>query len=65
MEAGVSPAAPPRVPELIVAAILPDPDTREAVLGDLTNATQQARALSRDVDGAIAAASEVKQAIEP
>jgi len=36
-----------------------------AVLGDLTNATQQARALSRDVDGAIAAASEVKAAIEP
>jgi serine/threonine protein kinase len=36
-----------------------------AVLGDLTNATQQARALSRDVDGAIAAASEVKEAIEP
>jgi serine/threonine-protein kinase len=36
-----------------------------AVLGDLTNATQQARALSRDVDGAIAAASEIKEAIEP
>jgi len=36
-----------------------------AVLGDLTNATQQARALSRDVDGAIAAASEVREAIEP
>jgi serine/threonine protein kinase len=36
-----------------------------AVLGDLTNATQQARALSRDVDGAIAAASEVKEAMEP
>ncbi len=36
-----------------------------AVLGDLTNATQQARALSRDVDGAIAAASEIKQAMEP
>ncbi len=35
-----------------------------AVLGDLTNATQQARALSRDVDGAIAAASEVKNAID-
>ncbi len=36
-----------------------------AVLGDLTNATQQARALSRDVDGAIAAASEIKEAMEP
>jgi hypothetical protein len=31
-----------------------------AVLGDLTQATQQARALSRDVDDAIAAAGEVK-----
>jgi len=31
-----------------------------AVLGDLTQATQQARALSRDVDHAIAAAGEVK-----
>jgi serine/threonine-protein kinase len=35
-----------------------------AVLGDLTNATQQARALSRDVDGAIAAASEIKEVID-
>jgi serine/threonine-protein kinase len=35
-----------------------------AVLGDLTNATQQARALSRDVDGAIAAASEIKEAMD-
>jgi tRNA A-37 threonylcarbamoyl transferase component Bud32 len=34
-----------------------------AVLGDLTTATQQARAISRDVDNAIAAAAEVKQAI--
>ncbi len=34
-----------------------------AVLGDLTNATQQARALSRDVDHAIAAAGEVRDAI--
>jgi serine/threonine-protein kinase len=31
-----------------------------AVLGDLTQATQQARALSRDVDGAIAAVSEIR-----
>src|SRR6266566_3675253 len=31
-----------------------------AVLGDLTNATQQARALSRDVDHAIAAAGEIR-----
>jgi len=35
-----------------------------AVLGDLTNATQQARALSRDVDGAIAAVSEIKEAMD-
>ncbi|HET9293437.1 MAG TPA: protein kinase [Gemmatimonadales bacterium] len=35
-----------------------------AVLGDLTQATQQARALSRDVDGAIAAAGEVREAME-
>ena len=35
-----------------------------AVLGDLTNTTQQARALSRDVDGAIAAASEIKEAMD-
>lgn len=34
-----------------------------AVLGDLTQATQQARALSRDVDVAIAAASEVREAM--
>ncbi len=34
-----------------------------AVLGDLTQATQQARALSRDVDHAIAAASEVREAM--
>jgi len=32
-----------------------------AVLGDLTNATQQARALSRDVDNVIAAASEIRE----
>jgi serine/threonine-protein kinase len=36
-----------------------------AVLGDLTNATQQAKALSRDVDHAIAAAVEIKEAIRP
>jgi hypothetical protein len=35
-----------------------------AVLGDLTQATQQARALSRDVDGAIAAAGEIREAME-
>ncbi len=34
-----------------------------AVLGDLTMATQQARALSRDVDHAIEAASEIRQAL--
>jgi serine/threonine protein kinase len=34
-----------------------------AVLSDLTTATQQARAISRDVDNAIAAAAEVKEAI--
>jgi serine/threonine-protein kinase len=34
-----------------------------AVLGDLTQATQQARALSRDVDHAIEAAAEVRQAL--
>ncbi len=34
-----------------------------AVLGDLTQATQQAKALSRDVDNVIAAASEVKELI--
>jgi hypothetical protein len=36
-----------------------------AVLGDLTNATQQAKALSRDVDHAIAAAGEIKEAMRP
>ena len=35
----------------------------DAVLGDLTMATQQARALSRDVDHAIEAAAEVRQAL--
>jgi eukaryotic-like serine/threonine-protein kinase len=35
-----------------------------AVLGDLTQATQQAKALSRDVDNAIAAAAEIKEAIQ-
>ena len=35
-----------------------------AVLGDLTQATQQARALSRDVDGAIAAAAEIREAVK-
>jgi serine/threonine-protein kinase len=34
-----------------------------AVLGDLTQATQQAKALSRDVDNAIAAAGEVRDAM--
>jgi serine/threonine-protein kinase len=34
-----------------------------AVLNDLTSATQQARAISRDVDHAIAAVGEVKEAI--
>ena len=34
-----------------------------AVLGDLTQATQQAKALSRDVDHAIAAAGEVRELI--
>jgi serine/threonine-protein kinase len=36
-----------------------------AVLGDLTQATQQARALSRDVDNAIAAAGEIREAMRP
>jgi len=36
-----------------------------AVLGDLTQATQQAKALSRDVDNAIAAASEIREAMRP
>jgi serine/threonine-protein kinase len=35
-----------------------------AVLGDLTQATQQARALSRDVDNAIAAAGEIREAMK-
>jgi serine/threonine-protein kinase len=34
-----------------------------AVLSDLTNATQQARALSRDVDHAIAAADEIQDVL--
>jgi serine/threonine-protein kinase len=34
-----------------------------AVLGDLTQATQQARALSRDVDHAIEAAGEIREAL--
>jgi serine/threonine protein kinase len=34
-----------------------------AVLGDLTHATQQARALSRDVDHAIEAAGEIREAL--
>jgi hypothetical protein len=34
-----------------------------AMLNDLTQATQQARAISRDVDHAIAAASEVREAM--
>ena len=36
-----------------------------AVLDDLTQATQQARALSRDVDNAIAAAGEIREALRP
>ncbi len=36
-----------------------------AVLGDLTNATQQAKALSRDVDHAIAAAGEIREVMRP
>ncbi len=35
----------------------------DAVLGDLTHATQHARALSRDVDNAIAAAGEIREAL--
>jgi serine/threonine-protein kinase len=35
-----------------------------AVMGDLTQATQQARAVSRNVDNAIAAAAEVKEALK-
>jgi hypothetical protein len=34
-----------------------------AVLSDLTHATQQARALSRDVDHAIAAAGEIRDVL--
>ncbi len=34
-----------------------------SALGDLTQATQQARALSRDVDNAIVAASEIREAL--
>jgi eukaryotic-like serine/threonine-protein kinase len=34
-----------------------------SALGDLTMATQQARALSRDVDNAIVAASEIREAL--
>ena len=36
----------------------------DAVLGDLTQATQQAKALSRDVDNAIAAAGEIREAMK-
>jgi serine/threonine-protein kinase len=36
----------------------------DAVMGDLTNATQQAKALSRDVDHAIAAATEVREVMK-
>ena len=36
-----------------------------AVLGDLTQATQQAKALTRDVDNAIAAAGEIREAMRP
>ena len=35
-----------------------------AVLGDLTQATQQARSLSRDVDNVIAAAGEIREALK-
>jgi serine/threonine-protein kinase len=35
-----------------------------AVLGDLTQATQQAKALSRDVDNAIAAAGEIREVMK-
>jgi serine/threonine-protein kinase len=35
-----------------------------SALGDLTQATQQARALSRDVDNAIAAAGEIREAMQ-
>jgi serine/threonine-protein kinase len=36
----------------------------DAVLGDLTQATQQAKALSRDVDNVIAAAGEIREAMK-
>ncbi|MGH7510539.1 MAG: protein kinase domain-containing protein [Gemmatimonadales bacterium] len=36
----------------------------DAVLGDLTQATQQAKALSRDVDNAIAAAGEIREVMK-
>jgi hypothetical protein len=36
-----------------------------AVLGDLTQATQQAKALSRDVDNVIAAAGEIREVLRP
>jgi serine/threonine-protein kinase len=35
-----------------------------AVLDDLTQATQQAKALSRDVDNVIAAAGEIREAMK-
>ena len=35
----------------------------QSVMGDLTNATQQARALSRDVNNAISAAAEIREAM--
>jgi serine/threonine-protein kinase len=35
-----------------------------AVLGDLTQATQQARSLSRDVDNVIAAAGEIREVMK-
>jgi len=34
------------------------------VMGDITHATQQARALSRNVDHAIAAAAEIREAMK-
>jgi serine/threonine-protein kinase len=36
----------------------------DAVLGDLTQATQQAKALSRDVDNVIAAAGEIREVLK-
>jgi serine/threonine-protein kinase len=35
-----------------------------AALGDLTHATEEARALSRDVDNAIAAAGEIRETLD-